>query len=131
MTRSNQFFEKSGRTDRIADWQHWMDSSISLGATQATVARELPAEQTIDKLARPKGSHLAETMRLYKDPLKRLLVEIRGRGYAIRTEQTYESRVARFFSYCDNQAPENLGANEIKWALTPSPGTSGIWGPST
>lgn len=133
------YFEEQGRLGRITDWQfrqmvdaiqnlfrmlavswfnkvdwkHWIDSSVSLGSTHASIAHETPAEETIEKLANLKNSTLVETRRLYQTPLKQLLIEIRSRGYSIRTEQAYEAWVTRFIAYCDNRNPEQLEGQEI------------------
>jgi len=95
------------------DWQYWLDSSRSLDSNHSTIAREEPAEETINKLANLENSSLAEARRLYPDELKDLLVEIRRRGYSIRTEQAYEAWVARFVTYCKNRKPQDLGTSEI------------------
>ena len=95
------------------DWQHYLDSSVSLPESHATIAREIPAKETIEKLAKIKDSTLAEARKLYGDLLQQLLIEIRRRGYSIRTEQTYESWIARFIGYCDNRNPVDLGGNDI------------------
>ena len=97
------------------DWQHWMRSS-TLSEEHATIAREAPAQETMTRLARGKGS-LAEVRRLHGDPLKQLLIEVRQRGYSIRTEQTYEAWAARFIGYHDNQDPREMGAEEVKTYL--------------
>lgn len=87
------YLEKQGATDKISDWQfrqtvdaiqnlfamlgvswlpevdwqHWMDSSSSLAVTHATIAREMPAEETIKRLAEHTQSELTEVRRLYGD----------------------------------------------------------------
>ncbi|WP_462270202.1 phage integrase N-terminal SAM-like domain-containing protein [Desulfobacter sp.] len=40
-------------------------------------------------------------------------MELRTRGYSIRTEQAYESWVTRFISFCGNREPEKLGSGEV------------------
>lgn len=95
------------------DWKHWLESSTSLSTSHPTIAREIPAEQTVEKLSRIKGSSLAETRKLYKNEIKQLLLEIRKRGYSIRTEQSYESWAARFILFCDNRPPSKLGTEDV------------------
>ena len=94
------------------DWQHWM-SSTALSGEHDTLAREAPAEETITRMARGKGS-LAKVRRLHGDTLKQLLIEVRQRGYSIRTEKTYEAWTARFIGYHGNRDPRKLGAEEVK-----------------
>jgi integron integrase len=93
------------------DWHHWLHSS-SLSDAHPSIAKELPAAETISRLAST-GSELAKVRLLHGEVLKQLLIVIRQRGYSIRTEQTYESWAARFIAYCDNQDPKILGADEV------------------
>ncbi len=88
-------FEQQGRLDRIADWQfrqivdaiqslfamldvpwldmvdwqYYMDSSVSLAESHATIAREIPAEETIDRLAKREASPLAAVRKSHKELL--------------------------------------------------------------
>ncbi|RTZ98290.1 MAG: integron integrase [Deltaproteobacteria bacterium] len=94
------------------DWQHWL-TSAPLGDNHPTIAREVPAEQTIDRLAERSNSQLSEVRRRHRDTLKKLLIEIRQRGYSIRTEQAYESWAARFTRYNGNRDPRSLGGDEV------------------
>lgn len=95
------------------DWQEWMDSSKALSEDHSTIARQVPAEQTINKLTNQKNSNLSEVRRLHRDVLSKLLIEIRTRGYSIRTEQAYEPWVSRFIAFCNNQNPYELGGDEV------------------
>ena len=135
----NDYLKKQGRLGRIQDWQfrqvvdaiqnlfawlntswfsevdwkYWAASADSLSETHSTIARETPAEETIDRLANLKNSGLAEVRRVHKDLLKQLLIEIRRRGYSIKTEQIYESWMARFIDFCNNQNPREIGSDEV------------------
>ena len=40
--------------------------------------------------------------------------EIGRRGYAYRTEQSYEQWICRFIPFCKNTSPETVGASEVK-----------------
>ncbi|HFQ80553.1 MAG TPA: integron integrase [Desulfobacterales bacterium] len=134
----NSFLEKEGRNTRIkdwqfrqvvdairklfamlevswlddVDWQHWLRSTC-LGEFHPTVAGTIPAEKTITKLAQIKGSALAEVRRCHGEVLQLLLIQIRQRGYSIRTEQAYESWVSRFIGFCNNRDPRQLGVDEV------------------
>jgi integron integrase len=94
------------------DWQHWM-TSVSLSASHPSIARDVPAEETIARLAAHTKSGLSDVRRRHPDVLKKLLIEIRQRGYSIRTEQTYESWVARFIGYNGNRDPCDLAGDEV------------------
>lgn len=95
------------------DWKYWIDSSMSLPEMHVSIARDIPAKETIEKLAHVKNSKLGNVRRLYKDLFTDLLIEIRKRGYSIRTEQAYESWLARFSTYCGNRDPRELGKEEV------------------
>jgi len=48
------------------DWQFWLDSSRELAEDHPSIAREIPAEQTIDKLSDITGSQLAPYRQAHK-----------------------------------------------------------------
>lgn len=95
------------------DWQNWLNSATSLQESHPTIASEVAAEKTISNLTQIKNSSLSNTRRIYKELLQQVIIEIRTRGYSIRTEQSYESWVTRFILFCDNRNPHNLGAEEV------------------
>jgi len=95
------------------DWQYWLDSSRSLAENHTSIAREVPAEQTIEKLTNIKGSSLAPFRKKHKEILKQLLIEIRSRGYSIKTEHAYESWVVRFIAFNNNNNPISLNSEHI------------------
>lgn len=95
------------------DWQNWIDSASTLQKDTTSASHVVAAEDTINKLAHIDGSGLAETRRLYSEELKNLLVEIRRRGYSVRTEQAYEAWVVRFITYCQNKSPDTLREADI------------------
>lgn len=95
------------------DWEYWKNSAATLGETHATLARELTAEKSIERLANLNNSALAPVRQQNKKIFSQLLVEIRRRGYSIRTEQAYEAWLARFCTYCNNRNPEKLDSNDV------------------
>jgi integron integrase len=95
------------------DWNQWLDSSQSLPESHTTVAPETPAKETIDRLINKEFSSLAVGRRNNSELLKELLVEIRTRGYSIRTEQAYEGWVARFIAFVGNRTLQEVGNEEI------------------
>ena len=58
-------------------------------------------------------ANLARVRDTHALSLKKLKVEIRRRGYSIRTEQTYESWVARYFAFVGHADPGALGEAEV------------------
>ena len=87
--------------------------STCLGEFHPTVTGTIHAEETITKLAQIKGSTLAEVRRCHGEVLQLLLIQIRQRGYSIRTEQAYESWGSRFIGFCNNRDPRKLGVDEV------------------
>ncbi len=94
------------------DWQYWINSSQTLAKEHASIAGEIPAEETIWNLAN-NGSKLASVRQRHKALLKKLLIEIRVRAYSIRTEHAYESWASRFIAYCNNRDPRQLDADDL------------------
>ncbi len=95
------------------EWQHFLEASKSLQVSHVTIAQEVSIEETIENLSSKGTSALAETRRLHKGILKELLIEIRGRGYSIRTEQAYEAWVTRFVAFCDNRNPYDVKEGDV------------------
>lgn len=95
------------------DWQYWLDSSRLLAENHATIAKKIHAENTIEKLANIVHSNLSPVRQTHKAVLTQLLIEIRSRGYSVKTEQAYESWVARFILFNNNQAPDSLSSEHI------------------
>ena len=90
-----------------------MDSAASLTESHPTVAVGSSVKKTIDHLVNLKHSRLSGVRKRHADILEKLLVELRTRRYSIRTEQSYESWVTRFISFCGNQEPEKLGGDDV------------------
>lgn len=95
------------------DWDHWKASARQLGNDHPTTARQLtPDELTFTKERNSTGP-LQQVRTEHHDLLVRLVVEIRRRNYAYRTEQTYEQWVCRYILFCKGQSPVHTGATEI------------------
>jgi integron integrase len=96
---------------RQFDWAYWKVSARTLPVTHPTIAREtatvtmqaqIPQKQTSSvPLARVRDTHAQS--------LDALLVEIRRRGYSIRTERAYGSWVTRYLAFMGNADPCSLG----------------------
>lgn len=96
------------------DWRYWADSASELGAEHPTTAHQLTPEELCYLKAR-RGEGPVNRIRIqHRDLLVRLASEIRRRGYAYRTEQSYEQWVCRFILFCSDTAPEDAGAPELK-----------------
>ncbi len=96
------------------DWDYWRDFARSLEPNHATVARENLLEE--QKAATPdtdKPSLLDSIRHEHRQVISSLIMEIRRRGYSIRTEQAYELWVCRFIAFCGTRDPRRLGAAEV------------------
>ncbi len=72
-----------------------------------------PDQLSYIKESKGKGP-LQQVRSNHKDLLIKLVSEIRLRGYAYRTEQTYEQWVCRFILFVDNKSPYEAGSDEVK-----------------
>ena len=96
------------------DWGYWKDSTRSLGADHATLARDVPVQAQARGDPGAGGGVLGRVRRRHPDIIEALVGEIRRRAYSIRTEQAYEQWVCRFVAFFDDQDPRRLGAGEVK-----------------
>lgn len=107
-------FLLSTPTARKVDWDYWMDQAHQLEIDHPTTARQLsPEEMSYIKERRGEGP-LQEIRKNHHNLLVRYTTEIRRRGYAYRTEQSYEQWICRFILFCRNQPPERSGAHEVR-----------------
>jgi len=137
----NQYFETLGRQDQLSgwqfgqcidairilycdllsipvcqavDWDYWRDSARQLEIDHPSTARQLtPDELGYLKERKGKGP-LQQVRAAHHDLLVRLASEIRRRGYAYRTEQSYEQWICRYILFCNGLPPDQTGAREVK-----------------
>ncbi len=95
------------------DWDHWKDSARSLSPDHATIARDAGTadQRTPQRSNGVDGLDVAR--RKYHKEFAMLVAEIRQRAYSIRTEQAYETWLARFILFAGGVDPRSLGATEI------------------
>lgn len=99
------------------DWDFLQDAARVIDADHPTNARKLtPEELTFIKTRKGEGP-LQRVRAEHHELLVKLVSEIRRRGLAYRTEQTYEQWVCRYILFCECQSPEQTGANELKLFL--------------
>ena len=102
------------RVCQDVNWDYWLDSAKQLEIDHPTTARQLtPEEMSYIKEHKGDGP-LSKVRTSHHDLLVRFTTEIRRRGYAYRTEQSYEQWIYRFILFCNNASPETLGASEVK-----------------
>ena len=96
------------------DWQYWLDSAEQLEFDHPTTARQLTPEELSYIKERKGDGPISKIRQQHHDLLVRFTTEIRRRGYAYRTEQSYEFWICRFIRFCKNASPETVGAPEVK-----------------
>ncbi|BAU57787.1 hypothetical protein HH1059_10880 [Halorhodospira halochloris] len=78
------------------DWQHWLDSAMTLSTQHPTIARTTPALSAEHFAERAGNTRFAHTIRSHPELFHRLSDAIHLRGKAIRTEKTYLHWACRF-----------------------------------
>jgi len=96
------------------DWNFWLDSAKQLEIDHPTTARQLTPEELSFIKPRKGKSTLNQVRASHRDLLVLFTSEIRRRGYAYRTEQSYEQWVCRFILFCDGVSPGIAGKDKIK-----------------
>lgn len=96
------------------NWRYWKDSARQLDLDHPTTARQLTPEEMSFIKARRDGGSLNQVRAKHHDLLVRFTSEIRRRGYAYRTEQSYEQWICRFIVFCGGSDPNKAGELEIK-----------------
>ena len=99
---------------QTVDWQHWLDSARALETDHPTLARQLTPEHLSYIKERKGDGPLNEVRATHRDILVKLTVEIRRRGYAYRTEQTYEQWVCRYLLFCKGKLPVDNPALAVR-----------------
>lgn len=96
------------------DWSYWEDSARQLGEDHPTTARQFTPEE-LSYLKERKGvGPLQEARASHRELLVRFAGEVRRRGYAYRTEQSYEQWICRYLLFCKGAVPEETGPREVK-----------------
>jgi hypothetical protein len=72
------------------DWRYWYDSASELDVDHPTNAHQYTPEELYHLKARRGEGPMNQVRNRHRDLLVRLSAEIRRRGYAYRTEQSYE-----------------------------------------
>jgi integron integrase len=96
------------------NWQYWLDSTRQLDSEHPTHARQLTPQELSFIKERKGESSLNQIRAQHRDLLIQLTSEIRRRGYAYRTEQSYEQWLCRFILFSNNISPIELGESDIR-----------------
>ncbi len=103
--------------DGQPDWRGWMAAARELDPDHSSRGRELDPATLNRFRSRSEGGGLGEVRRNHEKTLVALMTEIRSRGYAYRTEKTYEHWVCRFIRFCGNQLPIESHAEAVRGFL--------------
>ncbi|NOX09941.1 MAG: integron integrase [Gammaproteobacteria bacterium] len=95
------------------NWQFWLDSARQLDIDHPTTARQLTPDELTYLKARKGEGPINQIRSNHHELIVKFTTEIRRRGYAYRTEQSYEQWVCRFIIFCQGVAPETVGATEV------------------
>jgi hypothetical protein len=107
----------SAQACQDVDWEYWKSSARQLEVDHPTTVRRLLPEE-LSYLKERKGEGPLQQVRAgHRELLVRLANEIRVRGYAWRTEQTYEQWICRYTLFCKGLSPEQSGVTEVKGFL--------------
>ncbi len=96
------------------DWEYWHDSARQLEFDHPTTSRQLTPEELSYRKTRQGEGPLNQVHSSHRGLLVRFTTEIRRRGYAYRTEQSYEQCFFRYILFCEGKSPEETGAGEVK-----------------
>jgi len=95
------------------DWAYWKGSARTSGSGLPAAARESRPEELLRERIRQGSGALAEVRRRHEDLIVRFVTEIRARGYAYSTEETYEQWLCRYIAFCGGRSPEVSGADGV------------------
>ncbi len=95
------------------DWEFWNSSSKRLGRGHATVARDYGPSPKKFMNGKENFPDQGEMDKKHQAVMDDLVVEIRRRGYSIRTEQVYAIWVKRFIVFHGNRSPSQMGDREV------------------
>ena len=88
------------------DWARWQSVALALRGRRDRRRDGMSADSVVESAARQVDGG--------EGAVERLVVEVRRRGYALRTEQAYLDWVERFSRFHGGREPSTLGAAEVK-----------------
>lgn len=92
------------------DWQHWQTFGRTLPRDHASLMREAPAGH----LSAPSANELIQKFRAHAGgAYARFVKTLRLRDMAVRTEQTYEHWLARFFNFHGWPMVDRVEASDV------------------
>ena len=97
-------------------WDDWKESLITLNQHHPTVSRSY-LNDFDDYVDSQKSDFKREILKLHSTVFERLIIEVRMRQLAIKTEIAYVNWVVRFVGFHDKAKPEDLNDVHIKQYL--------------
>ena len=95
------------------DWNGWKDSARTVASDHASTARQSRPEELVRERIRKGSGALAAVRREHEELIVRFVTEIRVRGYAWKTEESYEHWLCRYIAFCGGKPPEIVGADGV------------------
>ncbi|MGE0861644.1 MAG: integron integrase [Gammaproteobacteria bacterium] len=87
------------------DWARWHSVALSLRGRRDRRRDGMSASDVVEAAAPARSG---------QDAIESLIIEVRRRGYSLRTEQAYLDWVERFSRFHGGREPSTLGAAEVK-----------------
>ncbi|MDH5302200.1 MAG: integron integrase [Gammaproteobacteria bacterium] len=101
-------------TSKSVSWQYWLDTAKQLEFDHPSTVRQLTPDQLSYIKERNSDGPLSEVRSAHRKLLVQFTSEIRRRGYAYRTEQSYEQWICRYIIFCNGRSPDKTGQQEVK-----------------
>ena len=95
------------------DWEYWKSSIRGLEDIHASTAKQYTPDELIYLKTRNTTGEYTDVRLHHHDLIIKLVTQIRARGYAYRTEETYEQWVVRYIVFCKGKSPEAVGADHV------------------
>ena len=95
------------------DWSNWKYSTRIVEADHPSIAKEKTPEELLYLKVKRGSGPLNKIRKQHRDLLIRFATQIRAKGYAYRTEETYEQWVVRYIEFFRGESPEKIEADNI------------------
>lgn len=95
------------------DWNYWESSARTLSVDHASTGRVSRPDELVRQKIRDGKGRLSTVRQGNEDLIVRYVTEIRLRGYAFKTEQSYEQWLVRYIAFCGSTPPEEAGASSV------------------
>ena len=99
---------------REVDWDYWIDTAEKKDHQRPYIPKTVsPHIPNYSEEKSPSAAFTAVRAK-HENLLQRFSNEIRRRGYAHRTEESYEQWICRFIIFCQGRSPEHTDVSDIR-----------------